>query len=82
MAKKVKKIAPDAPEGEPVKPAKLPIVTRNLVHPDTRVKLVIVHDPNEGTYAETAITPDGKVTKTVHKGISHAWAQFQNVKAE
>jgi hypothetical protein len=43
--------------------------------------MTIVHDPNAGTYTETLTAPEGK-TVTVHRGISHAWARFEEVKAK
>jgi len=69
--------------GETAEPkAKLPISTRNFILPGSNVKMTIVHDPNAGTYTETLTAPDCGKTVTVHKGISHAWARFEEVKAK
>jgi hypothetical protein len=37
-----------------------------------------VHDPNAGTYTETVTSKaTGAKTVTVHKGISHTWARWE-----
>ena len=81
MAKK-QTLADAAGEPGDVNPAKLPISTRNFILPGSNVKMTIVHDPNAGTYTETLTAPDCGKTVTVHKGISHAWARFEEVKAK
>ena len=69
-----------APEAK--KPAKKPVTTRNFILPGSDVKMTIVHDPNAGTYTETLTAPNGGKTVTVHRGVSHAWARFEEVKAK
>jgi hypothetical protein len=64
------------------KPSKKPVTTRNFILPGTDVKMTLVHDPNAGTYTETLTAPDSGKTVTVHRGISHSWARFEEVKAE
>jgi hypothetical protein len=77
-------MAEDTPESglapSPAKkaPKKQPVTTRNFVNPDTYDTMVIVHDPNAGTYTETVTQKaTGAKTVTVHKGISHTWARWQ-----
>jgi len=81
MAKK-QTLADAAGEPGDAKPEKLPITTRNYTLPGSNVKMTIVHDPNAGTYTETLTAPDCGKTVTVHKGISHSWARFEEVKAK
>jgi hypothetical protein len=83
MAKKQKaKDVTDAPpSSEPNE--KLPVTTRNFVHPDTYDTMTIVHDPNAGTYTETVKSKaNGKETTTIHAGISHAWARWKEIPAK
>jgi hypothetical protein len=57
---------------------KLPVTTRSFVNPDTYDTMVVVHDPNAGTYTETVTSKaTGAKTVTVHKGISHTWARWE-----
>lgn len=67
---------PVTPESKKV----LPLVSKTLVNKETGAKMTLVHNPNTGIYAETITTIDGKVTKTTHSGISHAWGRFEEVK--
>lgn len=66
------------------KPAKakkaLPNVTRTFTHPETGQKLVLVFNPNTGTYQETLTDTDGRTSKTVHTTFSHAWGVFREDK--
>ena len=73
------KSATQEPDTPKVKKA-LPLISKTLVNKDTGAKMTLVHNPNTGIYAETITTLDGKVTKTTHAGISHAWGRFEEVK--
>jgi hypothetical protein len=73
------KSATQEPETPEVKKT-LPMISKNFVNKDTGAKMTLVHNPNTGIYAETITTIDGKVTKTTHAGISHAWGKFEEVK--
>ena len=58
----------------------LPKVTRKFTHPETGQKLILVEDPNTGTYVETLTALDGRTRTTTHATFSHAWASFKEDK--
>ena len=78
MAKK--KTLAEAAGGSTEPEVEVPVTTRNFINNDTYDTMTIVHDPKAGTYTETVTSKaTGKKTVTVHKGISHSWARWQEV---